>query len=72
MKPKDPHRLERECRRCGRVVLVTRSMHLRAHACPHGGDCVLPYHQRFEGKRARKCGECFAARQLSLFPEAAE
>lgn len=69
MKPRSAERLERECKRCGRCVLVTRSGHLRAHACPHGGDCVIPYHERREGKRAGKCPACTASRQLELFPE---
>ena len=61
----------RECRRCGRPVIITPSGHTRAHACPHGRACVLSYAARRRGSKAMRCGECFRGRQLELFPSGA-
>lgn len=59
-------RKERECRRCGRLIKVTNTNHLRAHACPHKRDCVLTAAARFRGERVERCPACFATRQLEL------
>jgi hypothetical protein len=59
---------ERVCRSCGRSVTTTPSGHLRAHACPHGHGCVLSYRARRLGRRPRRCGACFVAKQLALWP----
>ncbi len=62
----------RECRRCGRMIGVTKSLHLRAHECPHGQPCVLPYDRRRDGARPKRCAPCVAGRQLPLFSETSE
>lgn len=49
------------CKRCGLEVARTKSRHLRAHACPHGRPCVLPYSTRRTGERPEPCPECPAA-----------
>jgi hypothetical protein len=58
--------LTRECKRCGRSIPVTPSLHLRAHACEHGKACVLSYAARRRGDRAQRCAKCAAGRQLEL------
>jgi len=46
------------CGRCGRAVSRTPSGHLRAHECPHGSQCVVPYARRRLGEKAAHCGVC--------------
>ncbi len=63
-----PATLTRECKHCGRVIPVTPSGHLRAHACPHHTACVLSYAQRRQGEVRVPCEACKASSQLVLFP----
>jgi hypothetical protein len=60
--------LTRLCKRCGVAALLTTGAtpRVRAHKCPHGRACVLPYAQRRIGKRAANCTACFASKQLAL------
>jgi hypothetical protein len=56
----------RECKRCGRMVAVVKSGHLKAHQCHHGQWCTPPYIARRRGVKRGQCLECFRGRQLAL------
>lgn len=59
------------CTRCGRAIAWLASGHARAHECPHGRACVLPYAKRRTVPKPPRCADCAAGRmtrnQLGLF-----
>jgi uncharacterized protein len=54
------------CKRCQQPIAVTQSGHLRAHACPHGAACVVPYTARRAGEKPEACAACLEGRNLLL------
>jgi hypothetical protein len=58
----------RTCTRCQQSITVTPSGHLRAHTCPHGDQCVVPYNRRRLGEKPAHCGVCLGARDARLEP----
>lgn len=61
----------RRCKKCLGLVPLTPRGRLRAHHCPHGAWCTVPYAQRRHG-HIGNCPLCFDERlsqsgeQLSL------
>lgn len=55
------------CKRCGREMSTTPSGHLRAHHCPHGKWCQVPYDKRRTGQKREHCAACVGALQTKLF-----
>jgi hypothetical protein len=58
----------RACPRCKQTVAITPSKHLRAHTCPHGGQCIVPYARRRLGEKADHCAQCLGTPDTRLEP----
>jgi len=58
----------RSCKRCHQSITLTPSGHLRAHTCPHGDQCVVPYSRRRVGEKPAHCGVCLGVRDARLEP----